>query len=383
VTFRVPGDRSVYVIGSGLVTCLGQGLAAQVPALRSGRAPQPRIIDTVQGQAPYHAVDGGSGRDRVYSLLEQAIGSALHEAALDTPSLRQTALVIGSSCLDLPVHESIYLTALDNGESPTPIVGPGYGTMAANLAARFGIDGPQYTLSTACSSSANALLHARLLITAGLANHVLVVGIEAYNRVSVEGFGALLLQARGEYAPFDKDRTGLILGEGAAAVVLSGTAPGELKSSSTMLCGGASACDSSSPTSSHPDRILSVMERALLDAGVRADELIGIKAHGTGTVSNDQAEGEALRRLRAPLPPFTSLKPFVGHTLGACGLVELLMLTAAWNDGFLPATPGFSAIDPGIGVAPATSAVPLADHGAVLCNFFGFGGNNTSLVVAR
>jgi 3-oxoacyl-[acyl-carrier-protein] synthase-1 len=370
----------VYVTGAGLVTCLGSGLAAQVPVLRSGRAPQPRTVATAQGHAQYHAIEGGDGRDRIYALLERAITPALREAGLDQQALRRTALVVGSSCLDLPVHESIYLAALDNGESPTAIVGPGYGTMAANLANQFGIEGAQYTLSTACSSGANALLHARLLLNAELADHVMVVGVEAYNRVSVEGFGALLLQARGDYAPFDKDRTGLILGEGAAAIVLARTSR---QASPLILCGGASACDPSSPTSSHPDRILAVMARALDDAGVSASELIGIKAHGTGTVSNDQAEGDALRRLHASLPPFTSLKPYVGHTLGACGVIELLMLAAAWPEGFLPATPGFNAIDPGIGVAPATSAMPLAGHGAVLCNFFGFGGNNTSLVVAR
>lgn len=380
--FLVTGDGSVpvYVTGTGLVTCLGSGLSAQVPVLRGGRAPRPRTIGTTDGHALYHSIDNGEGRDRVYALLERAIAPALREAGLDASALQRTALVVGSSCLDLPVHESIYLSAIDRGESPTPIVGPGYGTMAANLARQFGLQGPQYTLSTACSSSANALLHARLLLNAGLADHVLVVGVEAYNRVSVEGFGALLLLARGDYAPFDKDRTGLILGEGAAAVVLGRTAN---HASPVMLCGGASACDSSSPTSSHPDRILAVMERALDDAGVGAGELIGIKAHGTGTASNDQAEGDALRRLQAPLPPFTSLKPYVGHTLGACGMVEVLMLVAAWAEGFLPATPGFSTIDPGIGITPATSGVPLAARGAVLCNFFGFGGNNTSLVVAR
>jgi 3-oxoacyl-[acyl-carrier-protein] synthase-1 len=382
VTFRVPGDGSapVYVTGTGLVTCLGSGLAAQTPVMRSGRAPTPRIVDTAEGQSPYHAVRHSDEGDRLYALLERAITPAVQEAGLSEQALRRTALVLGSSCLDLPIHESAYLGALNDGGNPTPIIGPGYGTVAANLAQRFGIEGPQYTLSTACSSSANALLHARLLLTSGLADHALVIGVEAYNRVSVDGFGALLLLARGGYAPFDKERTGLILGEGAAAVVLAREGG---PASPVMLYGGASACDSSSPTSSHPDRILAVMQRALDDARVGADQLIGIKAHGTGTASNDLAEGEALRRLHPELPPFTSLKPYAGHTLGACGLVELLMLVAAWRDGFLPATPGFAEIDPAIGIAPATSAMPLAQRGAMLCNFFGFGGNNTSIVVAR
>ena len=126
-----------------------------------------------------------------------------------------------------------------------------------------------------------------------------------------------------------------------------------------------------------------VMCAALDDAGLDVKQLIGIKAHGTGTVSNDLSEGQGMRLLGGALPPFTSLKPYTGHTLGGCGTIESLCLLAAWREGFLPATPGFAENDPEIGLSPVSTATPLPQQGAVLCNFFGFGGNNTSLVLER
>jgi len=90
-----------------------------------------------------------------------------------------------------------------------------------------------------------------------------------------------------------------------------------------------------------------------------------------------------MRLLGDRLPAFTSFKPYVGHSLGGCGAIESLCLIEAWRAGFLPRTPGFAEPDPGIGLAPVTETRPLAPAGAILCNFFGFGGNNTSLVFAR
>ena len=209
-----------------------------------------------------------------------------------------------------------------------------------------------------------------------------MVGVEAYTRLSLQGFGSLLLLSRQSYRPFDQSRDGLILGEGSGAMLL-GRAPPPDKKTVFALRGAATACDPSSPTNSQPARIADVMRAALNDAELRITDLAAIKAHGTGTASNDLSEGQGMRLLSERLPPFTSLKPYTGHTLGAGGVIEPLLLLAAWRAGFLPGTPGFAQADPDIGLAPASSAAPMPERGAVLCNFFGFGGNNTSLVFSR
>ena len=265
---------------------------------------------------------------------------------------------------------------------------PGYGNLAREIAERFGLRGPKYTLNTACSSSANAALYARALLAEGRIDHALIVGAEGYNRLSLLGFASLMLLTREGYRPFDRARDGLILGEGVGAFVLGrgdaekGDSP--LRGQSPFsIVGAATACDPSSPTNSLPERVAEVMREALADAGLEPAQLAAIKAHGTGTPSNDLSEGQAVRAVfGASLPPLTSVKPYTGHTLGACGAVELLAMLACWREGFLPPTPGFSAADDALGFAPVMQPQPLG-AGAMLCNFFGFGGNNTSLVLAR
>lgn len=369
--------KPVFLLGAGLETCLGSGLAVAVPALRQARAPAPQTLN----HWPYQFIQAFGGSERLYAMLHSAIEQALRESGLNSGQQRRLAIFIGSTCLDLPLHEDAY--AQDAARHVrTPIHGPGYGNVATHIAQHFGIEGPQYTLNTACSSSANALLHARLLLGQGLAEHALVMGVEAYNRLSLEGFGSLLLLSRQAYRPFDQARDGLILGEGAGVMIL-GRAPRADENFPFALCGAASACDPSSPTNSQPARIADVMRAALDDAGLRAGDLAAIKAHGTGTASNDLSEGQGMRLLGNKLPPFTSLKPYTGHTLGGGGVIETLLLLAAWRAGFLPGTPGFTQTDPDIGLAPLAAAVPLPERGAALCNFFGFGGNNTSLVFSR
>ena len=369
-----------YLLGSGISSCLGNEMAPHLAALRAGtpgpsRRPEGHNIPPF----PYHLAGELAGDRRPFELMDAAIRPALAQARLDEGQRRRMAIFVGSTCLDMPGHEAIHAAAVERGTSAVPVLQPAFGNLAAWVALQFGIEGPQYTLNTACSSSANALLHAQWMLDDSRIDHALVIGMESYNRVSVAGFGSLLLLSRKGYRPFDQSRDGLVLGEGAGVVVL-GRAP---VAGAPRLLGGATACDTSSPTNSTPERVADVMKAALDDTGLTLTDLCAIKAHGTGTPSNDASEGLGMQKLGAALPPFTSLKPYTGHTLGGCGTLETQLLLAAWAEGFLPATPGFATPDPDVGLSPVTSATPLPERGAVLCNFFGFGGNNTSLVVAR
>jgi 3-oxoacyl-[acyl-carrier-protein] synthase I len=367
-----------YILGGGLVTSLGRGLPAHAAALARGEArPQPSPVSFAGQVLPFHfATDPKEGAAGFWRMVDAAVGDALAEAALPDAARARMGLFVGNTSLDLPALEPAYMEQFARGEQPV-IQEPGYYTIARHVAARFGIEGPQYTFSTACSSSANALLYARRLLEEGRIDHALVVGADGFIRLSLLGFAALMLVSRKRYRPFDRDRDGMILGEGAGAVVL-GREPGADRSA---IVGAATACDPTSPTGASAPRVADVMREALADAGLDAGEVAAVKAHGTGTPGNDQAEGLALRTIFGDtVPPLTSIKPTVGHTLGACGVIELLAMLAAWRDGVLPPTPGFAEADPELGLEPATTAQPLAG-GAMLCNFTGFGGNNTSLVL--
>ena len=368
------------ILGGGLVSSLGRGLPAHARALASGQAHPGRSPLSFAGRTlPFHFAaeprdDAGAS---FLALIEQAVTDALAEARLPAAAVARLGIFVGSTSIDLPLIEAGYATEHARGTKPF-VAAPRYGLLARDIAARFGIKGPQYTFNTACSSSANAALYARAMLAEGRIEHALVVGAEGYTRLSVLGFASLMLLTREGYRPFDRARDGLILGEGVGALVL-----GRAGSAPTAIVGAATACDASSPTNSEPGRVADVMREALDDAALAPSQVVAIKAHGTGTPSNDLSEGQAVRRVfgDAP-PPLTSIKPYTGHTLGACGAIELLGMLACWREGFLPPTPGFAEPDPALGLSALTQRAP-AGAGAMLCNFFGFGGNNTCLVLSH
>jgi 3-oxoacyl-[acyl-carrier-protein] synthase-1 len=369
-----------YVLGGGLVTALGRGLPAHAQALARA-APDPATSPvSFAGQAiPYHFAAGRAEQpDSFRRLVEVAAEDALADAALPAAAVARMGVFVGSTSLDLPLLEGRYATSFARGESPV-IQEPGYNTIGRRIAQRFGLRGPRYAFSTACSSSANAVLYARALLAEGRIDHALVIGADGYNRLSLLGFAVMMLLSRRTYRPFDRARDGMVLGEGVGALVLGR----EPAADRAAVVGGATACDPSSPTGSSSGRIAEVMQAALADAGLPPGALVAIKAHGTGTPGNDLSEGRALLQVfgDAP-PPLTSIKPFLGYTLGACGAIELLAMLAAWRAGFLPATPGFTEPDESLGLRPEQQPRALGG-GAMLCNFIGFGGNNTSLVLAH
>jgi 3-oxoacyl-[acyl-carrier-protein] synthase-1 len=124
------------------------------------------------------------------------------------------------------------------------------------------------------------------------------------------------------------------------------------------------------------------MQQALANAGLAPGDIAAVKVHGTASLSNDESESAGLQQLFAPLPPLAALKPFIGHTLGACGLNELVLFCAALEAGFLVATPGISAVPGELGVQ--LNQQREANHGRFfMLNYFGFGGNNSSLIIER
>jgi 3-oxoacyl-(acyl-carrier-protein) synthase len=250
------------------------------------------------------------------------------------------------------------------------------------VAERLGIEGPVLTLTTACSSSANALLVAAQLLQRGEARRALVIGIEGLSAIALSGFHSLLLLDPQGCRPFDAGRRGMQIGEAVGAVLL------EMDNNARgggALLGGANLCDTHHMTSASPDgsAMRDVMEMALADAGLQAADVTAIKAHGTGSLDNDTAEAAAMCALfGGNLPPFTGIKRYLGHTLGACGAVEFAVFLGCLRAGFIPPTAGFAQADPELRVTPLTEFRP-APKGPMMLNFFGFGGNYASLLIAH
>lgn len=377
-----------YFLGAGAHTPLGAGLAANADALFAP-PPAPRELKmklgTGEERVPALLLAGAPLEDaeqRLWPIAEAVIAEALDNAGLTQAERRELALVLGTSSVDLSVTEAVYQRELADGLDAHPLTSnSSMGALAELLRRRFGIEGPDYTLSTACTASANAVMVADALVRTGRVKHALVVAIEVFNVVTALGFHSLNLLAPRGMRPFDKERAGLTPGEGCSALVIGA----EPRSANAFhLRGSANLCDIHGISAANPDgsTVASVIHMALEDAGVTAKEITGVKAHGTASLLNDEAEAAGMRQVFPELPQLCALKPFIGHTFGACGLNELVLFCAMAERGHFPAAPGICVEPSDLGIKLHQAPMPTSP-GIFLLNYFGFGGNNTSLVVAN
>jgi 3-oxoacyl-[acyl-carrier-protein] synthase-1 len=362
----------VYLQRGALRSALGADLPAAALALHSGERPLPGqfVLHELQQTRPYLHAQGSVASE----TLEQRLDRLLHETLGDAPQkLDDCLLIVASTGLDIAARE--VQVAADQGfrrdEHSTPL-----DTLAGELRQRWGF-AEAFTLNTACTSAANGLIYGARLVASGQFRRVLVLAFESPSALAMQGFGALDLTSRSaRYRPFHPERDGLILGETYACALL-GLEPGDAPLA--RLLGGFSACDTSSLTSTREDgsHIDAVMRAALHSAGRDASEIDLVKLHGTATSANDIAESNGTRRLfGAAMPALCVLKPWLGHTLGACGLSETLLLIEALRQGQLPATDYADEAMLPLAAEPFGKVDDL-----LLANFFGFGGNNASLVL--
>lgn len=241
------------------------------------------------------------------------------------------------------------------------------------------------TISTACSSAANAIMLGARLIKSGQLDVVVVGGTDALCRFTMNGFNSLQILSKEHCRPFDQNRTGLNLGEGAGYLVLQNE-KNLMNDPYCELTGYANVNEAYHQTASSPEGhgpYQSMLE-AIKMAGISPQEISYINAHGTGTPNNDLAESAAIKRLFGETPPpFSSVKSAIGHTLGAAGGIEAALSALAVKYGFLYPNLNFHTPIEGIGLQPVTTFQQDKEINHVLSNSFGFGGNNTTLLFSK
>ncbi|MDY0250429.1 MAG: beta-ketoacyl synthase N-terminal-like domain-containing protein [Pseudomonas sp.] len=302
--------------------------------------------------------------------LQASINKINHEQAIP---FADCLLIIASTGLNIQHFET--LTRAQNGFNPsdsTPL-----NLLASTLQNQYGFSAA-FCINTACTSAANALLYGARLLKQQQYSHVLVLAFETPSEVAMQGFGALeLISSSAQYRPFHPLRDGLILGESYAATLLSTDATTQ---PIARLLGGFSACDTSSLTGTREDgsHIAWVMQQALTDAQCNRQDIDLIKLHGTATQANDLAESNGMQDwLQSDaVPALCVMKPWLGHTLGACGLSETLLLIECLKNQHIPVMPDSQSCSLPLIQTPRW---PLSQT-RVLANFFGFGGNNASII---
>ena len=340
------------------------------------------------GQRALDSADRELSRTSLMGML--AIKQALEDSKLMVQSSElkaqgyRTVLVSGTTVGGMDVTENLFASLKESDACLPWLNNHDPGSSTRQMANHFGVFDEYTTISTACSSAANAIIAGAEMIRSGEADIVVAGGAEALTRFHLNGFNSLMIIDRERCRPFDRDRAGLNLGEGAAYVVLESEACARKRNAPihAELAGWSNACDAFHQTATSPEGEgpYLAMTQAIAMAGLQPADIQYVNAHGTGTPDNDRSESVALRRVfGSDVPPVSSTKPFTGHTTSASGSIETVISLLAIQNGFIPANLGWKhPMDEGV---KPSLGVREAHLDAVLCNAFGFGGNDSALVL--
>jgi 3-oxoacyl-(acyl-carrier-protein) synthase len=346
-------------------------------------APAFMVGEALPGLPPPH------GQSRTLGLAMKAVAEALAQAGL--PERPGTAWRIGV-CLGTTVASQLNSLPFYRGfrEQAAPSLAPVLAFLRTNLAEAvadlLGVDGPRLTVVNACSSGADAIGVAAAWLRGGLCDLAIAGGADELNLVPLAGFHALGVMSGEPCAPFDRDRAGLNLGEGAGVMVLEtfGHAARRGVVPQLALAGFGAACDAHHLTAPDPDGrgLESAIRAALGQAQVDPGDVAFVNAHGTATRDNDRVESTVLARVFGPEVAFLSTKGYTGHALGAAGGLEAVFTGLALLDGWIPASAGHRHPATDCPVAPVTCPTSLAGRCAMSTSL-AFGGNNAALVLVR
>lgn len=315
-----------------------------------------------------------------------ALKEALSQANL-VPSECSTGFISGTTVGGMDLTEQHYLDYFRNNQYDACIQLHDCGACTETIADYF--DGFSFitTISTACSSAANTFILGAELIESGQFDAVVVGGSEALTKYHLNGFNALMILDHEVCRPFDATRQGLNLGEGAAYLILERASSAQRRGARPigLLSGYGNACDAFHQTASSNDGegALLAMKKALKMADLTPDDIQYINAHGTGTPNNDASESVAIQRLFGEKqPPVSSTKSFTGHTTSASGSIEAVISLLAIQHQFLPINLNWKQAMSN-GLIPNMSDISPKEIRHILCNSFGFGGNDSSLILSK
>lgn len=294
----------------------------------------------------------------------------------------RVAVILGTSTGGLHATERAFFQWKSEGTVPTDFDFHrqhdfnGLGELVSKLA---GLDGPVYTLSTACSSSGKVMAAAQRLIAADVIDAALVGGVDSLCRMTLQGFHGLGVLSDTACRPFSADRKGINIGEGAAFQLLE--REGE---SDVWLLGVGESSDAHHMSSPHPEGrgAAEAMSRAMAAASMGVADVDHLNAHGTSTLLNDKAESIAIHSLFGDRIPVTSTKGFTGHLLGAAGATEASFAIHAVRANRIPANLGLAPKDPDVHIDVVDAPRELRVR-RVLSNSFAFGGSNVSLLIGE
>ncbi|HEX6339796.1 beta-ketoacyl-[acyl-carrier-protein] synthase family protein [Umezawaea sp.] len=406
MTARVEERRRVVVTGMGVVSSIGVGVDAFADGLRSGRSGAGPITAFDASGFPSDVACEVTGFDpdrwirtvpaanlgRASRFAVAAARMAVEDAGGDACALgeRRGLVVMGTTSGESQDVDRLAETAVVDGPErmdPDLVDRVSAQNLALSIARELRLsDVDAYVIGTACSAGNYAIGDAVDAVRLGQVDFALCGGSDALSRRTFATFHRLGLVAPDVCRPFDRDRRGILTGEGSAVLVLE-SLDSALERGATIhaeVLGYGLNCDARHPVSPSRSSVARCVQLALDDAGVKPDEVDLISAHGTGTKLNDVTECEAIRDVHGDEPPRTvSIKSMLGHTMGAASALAAVASTLAITRGFIPPTTNHRVTDPACGVDCVPNHAVDADLRVVQNNGLAFGGDNAVLVLGK
>jgi len=393
----------VFVTGIGIISAIGfdvEGTKRSLKEERTGIGALTLIDSIYKGEIPVAEIKATNnellaianpGHKRNYTRTALlgliAAKQAVAQACPDADSLYKAGLISATTVGGMDRTEVFYRDFLADRSAGRIMHAAGHdcGDSTEKIADGMSIHGYLSTINTACSSLANAIMLGARMIRQGKLNMVIAGGVDCLTKFTINGFNSLMILDHEQCRPFDENRNGLNLGEGAAFLVMESEEV-VTREGRKVLCevrGYGNTCDAFHQTASSPEghgAFLS-MQKALEVARLKPADIGYINTHGTGTKNNDLSEGVAIERLfQKTIPPCSSTKSYTGHTLGAAGAIEAVLSIIALQQGWIYPNLNFTQQMHELNFAPVARFRSDAAVHHIMSNSFGFGGNNSSLI---
>jgi 3-oxoacyl-[acyl-carrier-protein] synthase II len=390
----------VAITAAGVVSPLGFGLAETLQSLRAGRDCVSPVMRFSVAQCRCKTAGQVSDTRLLASRAETTRSARLHRAShmmiealqqvlTQQPDFVPELTVIGTTSGGMSFGERYYRSLQQAGDlrhAPTWIANYPATKPVIDAQTTFGIAAPCEVIANACASGTNAIGHALQCVRSGRYQRVLTGGYDALAEMVFVGFDSLEASTREKCRPFDRDRSGMVLGEGAAVLALENLEDAQRRGVPILaeMVGYGISTDNFHITKPEPSGIgpRQAMQRALDSARISASDVDYINAHGTATMFNDAAEGKAIGALFDGVP-VSSTKSMMGHSLGAAGAIEAVVCLLALQHQFLPPNINFTTPDDELDVNIVANEARLAPVNTVLSNSFGFGGTNASILMRK
>jgi 3-oxoacyl-(acyl-carrier-protein) synthase len=399
-------SQRVFITGLGIITSIGKNAEQNFQSLVTGKYGfgSLEVLDTIhrdslsaceikledRALSDLAGVPLNEGFTRTSLLGLISLQEAIQSAGLSPADVKSSGLISATTTGGIREFEKYFYELMDpklRGDLVRFTDTATSGEHCERIADHVGIRRYLGTISTACSSSANSIMHGAQLIKNNKLDRAICGGTEALSKFTLNGFNALMILDKEHCRPFDSTRSGLNLGEGAAYLVLESEAEVNRKNRTPIaeLKGYGNANDAFHQTASSPDGAgaFSAMQLAFASAKLQPGNVDYVNAHGTATENNDLSEGLGMKRLFGnEIPYFSSTKPYTGHTLAAAGSIEAVYCLMAIKHGMIWPNLNYRNIMPELGIEPVTTLKKQMKLKNVLSNSFGFGGNTSSILLA-